>query len=127
MKKAVYMSDLHFEHVTWKRQLDFEKDDLKFLQERLQEVANDWTSEEVLSMVTQYQNKFLRHNEVIDGLLNDIQQSEKELSEFAKENPIASDEIKMKDHAKMRDKVETQNKMYAEMKQDFVRFLAKTM
>lgn len=121
------MSDLHFEHVTWKRQLDFEKDDLKFMQERLQEVASDWTSEDVLSQVTQYQSKFTRHNEVIDELLAEIHQAEKELSQFAKDNPIANDEIKMKDHTKMRDKIETQNKMYAEMKQDFLRFLAKTM
>ncbi len=127
MKKGVYMSDLHFEHVTWKRQLDFEKDDLKFLQARLEEVASDWTDQDVLTEVGQYQSKFTRHNQVIDELLHDIHTSEAELSKFAKDNPIGNDEVTFKDHTKMRDKVETQNKMYAEMKRDFARFLSKTM
>ena len=127
MKNKVYMSDIHFEHTAWNSELAFEKDELKNFQNRLEEVASRWTTNEVMVKVEHFQNNFLRHNEVIDTLRHDINSHEHELVKFVEEHPIALDHVHFKDHTAFRDKVETQRNLYAELKTEFLRFLTETM
>ncbi len=121
------MADLHFENRTWKRQLDFTKDELGYYRERLAEVANDWTDHDVLAMVEHFQNTFIRQNEVVDQLLHTIKEEELNLAKFAKDHPIAVDHVYFNDHDALRDKVETQNHIYMETRKEFMNFLRQTM
>ncbi|MFT4568448.1 MAG: hypothetical protein ACI9FN_003417 [Saprospiraceae bacterium] len=75
-KKAIYIDDLHFEHKLWKSQLEFQRDELKVFTHRLEEVVVRWTDKDVLSKVEHFQNVFIRHNEVIDTLIHDINEHE---------------------------------------------------
>lgn len=127
MKKVHYISDLHFEHVNWNNELAFQRDELKTFQNRLEEIAPRYTSKEVLSRVEQFQNKFIRHNEVIDTLMHDVNAHETTLSDFAKEHPIAVDHVHFEDHSKIREDVETQFEIYKTLKKSFLRFLTETM
>lgn len=127
MKDKIYMSDLHFEHLTWNSELSFQKDELKVFQNRLEEVTARWTKNEVLVQVEHFQNNFLRHNEVIDTLTHQINGHEKELAEYAAEHPVAVDHVHFSDHSKLREDVETQRKLYADLKTEFLRFLTETM
>lgn len=127
MKKKIHISDLHFEHMHWLSSLLFEKDELISFQNRLEEVAPRWTEQDVLAHVEQYQNKFIRHNEVLDTLIHDIRAKEKELAVRAKENPTAINHVHFDDHTTLRDRVEMQQKIYRELKTTFVRFLTTTM
>ncbi|WP_452598326.1 hypothetical protein [Pontimicrobium sp. MEBiC01747] len=127
MKNKIYISDLHFEHTAWKSELSFQKDELKIFQNRLEEVASRWTKKEVMVQVEHFQNNFLRHNEVVDTLLHKINIHEDELSTFAKEHPIALDHIHFNDHKAFRDEIETQRKIFSELKTEFLRFLTETM
>lgn len=127
MKNKIHISDLHFEHVHWLSSLLFEKDELKSFQNRLEEVAPRWTEQDVLAQVEQYQNKFIRHNEVLDTLVHDIRANEKKLADRAKENPTAINHVHFKDHTSLRDRVEMQQKIYGELKTLFLRFLTSTM
>jgi DNA-binding protein len=126
-KKAIHIDDLHFEHKLWKRQLEFEKDELKIFNSRLEEVVVRWTDKDILKQVEHFQNIFIRHNEVIDILLHDINIHQDELIKEAKNNPVAIDHVHFDDHGDMREKVETQNKMYAELKEEFMRLLSIAM
>lgn len=123
----VYLSDLHFEHTTWKRELSFQKDELGFLKRRLEEVVPKYTAQEVLGKAEQFQNKLIVHNEVLDTLLHDINGHEHELSSFAEAHPIAVDHVHFGDHVELRERVESQRKIYADYKKDFFRFLTETM
>lgn len=127
MKDKIYLSDLHFEHISWNSELAFQKDELKIFKNRLEEVASRWTKKEVMIQVEHFQNNFLRHNEVIDTLKHKVNAHEKELVDFAKEHPIALDHVHFKDHTSFRDEIETQRKLYAELKTEFLRFLTETM
>tara|TARA_R110002049_G_scaffold165631_1_gene331539 strand:- start:672 stop:1055 length:384 start_codon:yes stop_codon:yes gene_type:complete len=127
MKDKVYMSDLHFEHVAWNSELSFQKDELKIFQNRLEEVTSRWTKNEVMKEVEHFQNNFIRQNEVVDTLKHDINIHEEHLVKFDKEHPIASDHVHFNDHSELRDEVETQRKLYTNLKTDFLRFLTKTM
>lgn len=127
MKTKIYISDLHFEHKAWSSELSFQKDELKIFRNRLEEVASRWTVKDVMKQVEHFQNNLIRHNEVVDTLVHDVNAHEHELSRFAKENPVAIDHVHFKDHAKLRGEVETQRKLYGELKSEFMRFLTETM
>ncbi len=51
---------------------------------------------------------------------------EKELAEYAAENPVAVDHVHFSDHSTLREDVETQRKLYTNLKTEFLRFLTET-
>ena len=125
--KPIYISDLHFEHKKWKSLLEFQREELKSFNKRLEEVVVRWTDQDVLSRVEQYQNKFIRHNEIIDTFLHDIGVEENKLTAYAISHPVAIDHVHFDDHGGMREKVDTQQSMYNELKKEFMRFLTTAM
>jgi len=126
-KKPIYMSDLHYEHTLWKRQIDFQIDELAFFKHRLEDVVTRWTDQDILAQVEHFQNTFIRYKEVLDIQLHDIKLKEQELVKFVKKHPVASDHAHFQDHTKLRDSVETQLEMFYATKKEFVRFLTKAM
>jgi len=126
-QKPIYIDDLHFEHTFWRRQLNFQKDELGIFTERLGEIVNRWTDKEVLAKAEHFQNAFIRHGEVIDTILHEINLEEDRLAEMAKGNPTAIDHVRFEDHADEREKVFQQVKLYDEMKLEFMKFLRHTM
>jgi hypothetical protein len=127
MTKAIYLSDLHFEHKTWLSELTFQKDELRSFQNRLEEVVPNYTNHEVLARAEQFQNKLMVHNEIVDTYLHDIRAHEQELVDFAKSHPISVDHVHFTDHSALREKIETQREMFTNFKKDFFRFLMETM
>ena len=126
-KKPIYMSDLHYEHTLWNRQIDFQIDELEIFKHRLEEVVSRWTDNEVLAKVEHFQNTFIRYKEVLDIQKHDIKLQEEALVKFVREHPVASDHVHFQDHAKLRDDVETQLEMFYATKKEFVRFLTEAM
>jgi hypothetical protein len=127
MKKNIYITDLHFEHVTWKSELAFQKEELQSFQRRLEEVIPKYTDKKILAKGEQFQNQFIVHNEVIDTYLHDINSHEQELVTFAKNHPVALDHVHFKDHKIFREKIEMQRDLYSKLKKKFLRYLTKTM
>lgn len=127
MNKKVYMSDLHFEHKVWNSQLQFQKGELKFFTNRLEEIVGRWTDKDILKSVEHFQNSFRVHSNQIDQLLHGIHIHEDKLVERTVENPVAIDHVHFEDHTKQRDEMKTQNKIFSELKVDFLDFLRKAM
>jgi len=121
------MSDLHFEHKVWTSQLKFQKEELGFFTKRLEEVVTRWTDKDVLKNVEHFQNAFLVQSNQIDQLLHDVKMHEEGLVDRTKENPVAIDHVRFDDHTNQREMVETQNKLFAELKADFMKFLRTAM
>jgi hypothetical protein len=127
MKNTVFMSDLHFDHKMWERQLKFQKGELEFFRDRLAEVAERWTDEKVLQQVEHFQNSFIIHSNKIDELQHDINIHEDELVARVKENPIAIDHVHFADHTQQRTDIETQWKLYNDLKDEYLDFLRMAM
>jgi hypothetical protein len=127
MKDTVYMSDLHFDHKMWENQLKFQKEELNFFRDRLEEVAGRWTDEKVLQQVEHFQNAFLVHSNKIDELQHNINVHEDELVDRVKDNPVAIDRVHFEDHKEQREDIETQWKLYNELKADYLDFLRMAM
>ncbi|MFZ1705361.1 MAG: hypothetical protein WAT79_13515 [Saprospiraceae bacterium] len=124
---TVYISDLHFEHVIWKKELEFWEEQIITFIKRLEEVVVRWTDNEVRAQVEHFQNKFILHNDVIDVLKKDVKRHEKQISEYAQEHPVAINHIHFDDHTSLRDRMETQREIYTELKNEYFKFLSKTM
>lgn len=120
-------SDLHFEHKQWRSELSFWEDELKSFNNRLEELVKRWTYKNVLAQLEHFQNEFILHSEVIDTLQHDINVHETDMAAHDKkgEDVINRDFAKL--HTAFRDRMETQRKIYADLKKEFYQFLSKFM
>lgn len=122
-----HLDVLHFEHEAWVKQLAFYKDELKTYTNRLEDIVKRYTGRGVMQELEQYQNQFIRQNEVIDILTHDINAHEQVLVNSVKQNPVASDHRLFNDHDELRDRMATFLKIYNELKVNFMRYLVKYM
>lgn len=123
--KTIY--ELHGEHRVWLNKLSFYKDELSIMGNRISEIAHKNTAKEVLSLVERFQNQLIIQKEQIDILNHDIKQHESQLEAAVLHNPTAVDHQKFSDHPEQRDRVETFEKMFNELRGELIRFLSKWM
>ncbi|MBC8768631.1 hypothetical protein H4O18_11565 [Arenibacter sp. BSSL-BM3] len=124
-KEIIYNSSLHFEHEIWRRELFFWRDELIFFNNRLSELVTRWTKKEFLVQLEHFQNEFILHGGVIEDLLEAIEIHETRLAGQDLESNEAMDTAMVKKHIQFREKMETQEQVYADLKKDFFRFLTK--
>jgi len=118
-KEIIYISNLHFEEEVWRRQLYCWQDELIFFYNRLSEMATRWISKEELAKLEYFQNKFTRHDGVIEDLLEAIQVHEKRISgQYTVEN-TNNDNYLISKHLGFRSNMESQQKIYTDLKKEF--------
>lgn len=125
--KPVYLADLHYEHRLWRNELNFYKEELDILEERLKEIISKNTTQEVEVNVESFQNRFDLQRDHISELKHRIKRYDQYLAEFAENHPIAIDHVYFKDHSQMREDMERFTDLYQEMKREFNRFAVKWM
>ncbi|MFN8351483.1 MAG: hypothetical protein U0U25_08485 [Flavobacteriales bacterium] len=126
-EKRVHLIDLHSDHELWLNTLRFCKDEIGIFEKRLEDIAKRNTGRDVMAELEHFQNQYIREREVIDELRHDIKQHENYLQQYASEHPVAIDHVLFKDHAGLRDRVNTFEKLYHELKAEFMRWLADRM
>lgn len=126
-KTTLYLSDLHFEHQQWLKELEFWEDEIALYNRRLGEIIVRYTDPAIKAEMEHFQNQFIRHDEVIDILKHDVRKHESQLVKYAQDHPIAIDRVHFDDHTGLRDRMETQRKIYADLKTEFYTFLSRNM
>lgn len=124
-KEIIFNSNLHFEHQLWKRELLFWKDELVFFNNRLSEMVTRWTKKEVLKKLEHFQNEFILHGGVIEDMLEAIEIHETRIAGQDLMGQDALDTAMVKKHMEFRNKMETQERIYADLKKEFFMFLSK--
>ncbi|MCM4163402.1 MULTISPECIES: hypothetical protein [unclassified Arenibacter] len=124
-KEIIFNSNLHFEHQLWKRELLFWKDELVFFNNRLSEMVTRWTKKEVLIKLEHFQNEFILHGGVIEDMLEAIEIHETRIAGQDLMGQDALDTAMVKKHMEFRNKMETQERIYADLKKEFFMFLSK--
>lgn len=124
-KESIYAQ--HEENTNWMKKLDFYKDEINILRNRLKEIATKNNSPEVLSKVEHFQNQFIIQRDNIDNIAHAVKMNEEELLNEINRNPVAVDHRKMAYHEKEQDLVETFEKNFNEIRRDFNRFTSKWM
>lgn len=126
-EERTHIDVLHADHMTWLKQLDFYKDELVVLNNRLSEVSVKNNSMEERQGVEQFQNRFIREGEVIDILEHDIKLHENEIVKEVAENPLAAVKSFHEYHSDLADRMSTMEKLFADLRIEFNQFLAKWM
>ena len=126
-KKHVYLSDLHFEHSLWLNELDFSKDELYIFTNRLAGVIERNNDNAFEAKAESFQNQLIVQKEVVDELRHSIKGHESELAHFAKEHPISIDHVYFTDHVGLRERMTRFTSLYADLKKEFMHFIAAWM
>jgi len=126
-KEIIFNSDLHFEHIQWRRELAFWEDELKSFKNRLSELVTRWTDKKVLAQLEHYQNEFILHGGIIQDLLEAIDEHETRIAGQSITGTDAIDTQLAKKHLEFRNRMETQRQIYTDLKKEFFRFLTKYM
>lgn len=124
-KKTIYQ--LHEEHKTWLNKLLFYNDELKIMDKRILDVAEQNTSSEVRSLVDHFINQLTIQKEQIDILSHDINSHEIFLEAAALDNPNSIDHERFSDHKKHRESIATFEKLFKELREELIDFLSKWM
>ena len=123
--KTIYQ--LHEEHKTWLNKLLFYKDELKIMADRISEVAEKNTSNEVRSLADHFNNLLIIQREQIDILNHDIKSHESYLEAAALDNPNAIDHQKFSDHKNHRESIAVFEKIFKDLREELIDFLSKWM
>ncbi|MCB9194167.1 MAG: hypothetical protein H6597_06505 [Flavobacteriales bacterium] len=102
-------------------------DEIGIFENRLEDIVKRNTHTEVMANVEHFQNQYIRQREVIDELRHDIKQHENILEKESIERPTAIDHRVFEDHTQLRDRMETFERLYHELKDEFQQWLVKWM
>jgi predicted RNase H-like nuclease (RuvC/YqgF family) len=124
-KASIYSQ--HGENTEWTNKLNFYKDEIKILTGRLEEITSKNSSTEVLAQVEHFQNQFIIQRNNIDEALHAVKMDEEELQEEVKSNPVAVDHRSVEYHAKEKEMVDSFEKNFNDLRDEFNEFAAKWM
>lgn len=127
MTTKSFIYDQHLENQDWLKRLDFYKEELNILKERLQEVTSKNTNADFLKSVEHFQNQFLIQRNHVDELAHQIKANEHTLVKEIKRSPVAVDHRKVESHDAETDFMEFFEKNFAKLRAEFNVFLAKLM
>lgn len=127
MKK---ISITHFgnKHSDWLRALDFYKQEINILRNRLTEIAGKNTAAEPAKQVEHFENQFKIQVDNIDRLSHDIRENVAETTSQAKgANAGYIDGHLFNRHESLEEAFSAEEKLVAEMRHEFNRFAAEWM
>lgn len=125
-KEHVYYQ--HTENQEWMIRVLFYQDELRILTSRLEEIAGDYTSnKEVLTGIEHFQNQFIIQKEQLDLLKHEIDESDRLIYNEILKNEVASDHRTMKDHSEIRENIESFERIFKSLREEFNQFLSKWM
>lgn len=119
--------DQHLENQDWLKRLDFYKEEIVILKERLEEVTGKNNAPEFLKDVEHYQNQFIIQRNSIDELAHSIKVNENGLVKEVQANPVAVDHRKVENHESESNFIAYFEKNFAGLRVDYNKFLSKWM
>ncbi len=113
------------EHQDWLRALNFYKDELSILDNRLKEVAIKNTTLEATQGVEHFQNQFLIQRNNIDELSHRIREHSAKISREAEATAGHVEKVLVTEHQTLREDYLGLEQVLQELRHDFNRFLSK--
>ena len=125
--KPIYNEDLHFEHEQWKRELAFWEDEIQTFKNRLDELLKKSECKEDLTSLDHFENRFRIHLDKIHEFKERIYAHELNISKHYEAGENAIDRRAFEYHLDFREQMETQRKMYQELKKEFFGYITAKM
>jgi len=125
--QTTHISSPSTEHAEWLSELRFHKDELAFFKKQLTEVAGKNTAIEIMKLVEHFENQFLVRGENIDILHHDINEHVNKIAKALqkKANQLVREESNH--HKALKDRFNTESKLFADLKPEFNKFLSKAL
>lgn len=121
----VHSEALHAEHKEWLQHLEHYELEINRLQNMLDDLARRNNSDEFRKSCSHFQNQLIIRKEQLDILKHDIRIHEDFLTNEAKKEEMTIHRRLFGDHAEERDRVAVFEKLFAEMKAEFLDFAGK--
>lgn len=122
-----HVSHVSNEHSDWLRGIDFYKDELHILENRLSEVSQKWTKSEVKADVEHYQNQFIIQKANLSDLQNSIKQHEVHMSDDVQNKAQHLSNNTLAEHDSMRERYQILERTLVDLRHDFNKFLSRYM
>jgi hypothetical protein len=119
--------DQHSENNEFLEKLSFYKDDIKILQNRLDEVVSKNNSSDCLKEVEHFQNQLIIQRNNIDEIKHKVVVDEDRLVKEIEKNEVAVDHRKVDFHQDEKDAIETFEKNFNEIRKELNLFFTKWM
>ena len=117
---------LHSQITEWKSNVELIRSEISIFQKQLGGIVRKNSLEEVLKGVEHFQNQFIRQLEVSDELFHELKAADRRLASTA-DTGTDIQFIFAEDNPNLRDIIETYNKLFLELKNEFHLFLRKWM
>ncbi len=124
-EEVIFNTDLHFEHETWSRELDFWQDELESFQNRLNELVMRFTDKDMYANIEKFQNQLNIHEGVMNSIRTQIQMHESNIADHYKKDEDSMNREMVKKHLEIRDRMENQRDIICDMKKNLFSFLTK--
>jgi len=115
------------EYMTWKRVLEFFKQENAFLKTRLSEVVDRNTDREFLALAEHFQNQFIIKDEFMDELRHDINEMDAGLTIPVGSAKIMLDKKMEAKQNKLRNEIEYLEKNFTQLKNEFNKYLVSVL
>jgi len=122
MTETKNLTELHAENVEWLGKLKEYEGELDHLDQKLAEVFQKSSTPDTAMKVERFQNQFIRQRDVLDELKQITRWDDRTLDTIA--HAISEPEKQsVPDHIILREKVQTFDKIYSELKEEFEKFM----
>jgi len=115
------------EYLTWKRMLEFFKQENAFLKTRLSEVVDRNTDKEFLALAEHFQNQFIIKDEFMDELRHDVNELEASIKGTNSSAITAPDKKIETKQTKLRNEIEYLEKNFTQLKNEFNKYLVSVL
>ncbi len=114
-------------HSEWLKGLEFYDAEIDIMQNRLLEIVKKNNGKEMMAEVEHFQNQFIVQRDNIDQLQHDIRLHDKEVATEAQAHAGKMKSSGLDEHSKLQEQVESFEKVFNELRQEFKGFLSKWM
>jgi cell shape-determining protein MreC len=124
---AAKLDQYRHEYLTWKRMLEFFKQENAYLKTRLSEVVDRNTDKEFLALAEHFQNQFIIKDEFMDELRHDVNEIESTIKLFTGLAKITPDKKIEAKQNKLRNEMEYLEKNFTQLKNEFNKYLVSVL
>jgi hypothetical protein len=118
---------VHNKYAEWQNTLSFYKDELVIFKNRLTEVASKNTAMETMQMVEHFQNQFLIQTESIDILHHNINEYQNAMAKEIQQYAGHINVMQLSFYDDLKNRFESEEKVFTGIKKKFAGFLSKVM
>lgn len=122
-----YTSVLHCgtDHSQWLKSINFYKDDLITMEDRLLEIVKKNNSKEAMAGIEHFQNQFILQRNNMHDLIHAIHEHDHRVVSEAKEHAGKVETILASEHDDLKDHFESFEKIFNELRHEFNLFLSR--